>query len=71
VEHPLYREDGPVVNNCLLALANAVFLRGSFDILLSQIQDSLNLEGETPVFISLRSMVVELYPQALGSLFVT
>jgi hypothetical protein len=40
-------------------------------ILLSQIRDSPNLEGQVPVFISPRSSVAQLYPQALGSLFVT
>jgi hypothetical protein len=39
-------------------------------ILLSQIRDSPNLEGQVPVFISLRNRVAQLYPQALGSLFV-
>jgi hypothetical protein len=29
-----------------------------------------NLEGQVPVFISPRKMVTQLYPQALGSLFV-
>jgi hypothetical protein len=56
-------------------LASAVILksdsRGTHDhILLSQIRDSLNLEGQVPVFISPRSKVAQLYPQALGSLFV-
>jgi hypothetical protein len=35
-----------------------------------QIRDSPNLEGQVPVFISLRNRVAQLYPQALGSLFV-
>jgi hypothetical protein len=39
-------------------------------ILLSQIRDSSNLEGQVPVFISPRNRVAQLYPQALGSLFV-
>jgi hypothetical protein len=59
----------------LLVLANAVILRsescGIHDhILLSQIRDSPNLEGQAPVFISSWNMVAQLYPQALGSLFV-
>jgi hypothetical protein len=59
----------------LLVLASAVILgsesRGSRDhILLSQIRDSPNLEGQVPVFISRGNMVAQLYPQALGSLFV-
>jgi hypothetical protein len=52
----------------LLVLASAVIFRsesrGTHDhILLSQIQDPLNLEGQVPVFISLRNMVVRLYPR--------
>jgi hypothetical protein len=39
-------------------------------ILFSQIRDSLNLEGQVPVFVSPKNRVSELYPQALGSLFV-
>jgi hypothetical protein len=39
--------------------------------LLSQIRDSPNLEGQVPVFMSRRNRVAQLYPQALGSLFVT
>jgi hypothetical protein len=59
----------------LLVLASAVILRsesrGIHDhILLSQIPDCLNLEGEVPVFISLRKRMVQLQPQALGFLFV-
>jgi hypothetical protein len=55
----------------LLVLASAVILgsesRGTRDhILLSQIRDCLNLEGQVPVFISPRSRVAQLYPQALG-----
>jgi hypothetical protein len=59
----------------LLALASAVILRsesrGTHDhILLSQIRDSPNLEGQVPVFISPRNRLVRLYSQALGSLCV-
>jgi hypothetical protein len=51
----------------LLALANAVILRskphGTHDhILLSQIQDSPNLEGQVPIFITPRNRVTQLYP---------
>jgi hypothetical protein len=57
------------------ALASAVILRsesrGTHDhILLSQIRDSPNLEGQVPVFISPRNRVAQLYSQALGSLFI-
>jgi hypothetical protein len=59
----------------LLVLASAVILgfesRGTRDlILLSQIRDPRNQEGQVPVFISPRNRVAQLYPQALGSLFV-
>jgi hypothetical protein len=37
-------------------------------ILLSQIRDSPNLEGQVPLFISPRNLVAQLYLQALGSL---
>jgi hypothetical protein len=59
----------------LLALASAVILgsksRGTGDhILLSQIRDSHNLEGQVPVFISPRNRVARLYPWALRSLYI-
>jgi hypothetical protein len=59
----------------LLALISAVILRsesrGTHDhILLSQIQDSYNPEGWVPVFKSPRNRVAQLYPHALGSVFV-
>jgi hypothetical protein len=60
----------------LLVLASAVILsfdsRGTHDhILLSQIRDSPNLESQVPVFISPRNRVAQLYPQALGYIFVS
>jgi hypothetical protein len=59
----------------LLGLASAVVIgsesRGTQDhILLSQIRDSPNLEGQIPVFISLGNRVAQLCFQALGSLLV-
>jgi hypothetical protein len=59
-----------------VALASAVILgsepRGTHDhILLSQIRDSPNLEGQVPVFISPRNKVAQLYPQALGQTHVS
>jgi hypothetical protein len=56
-------------------LASAVVLgsesHGTHDhILLSQIRDSLKLEGQVPVFISPRNRTVQLYPQVLSSLLV-
>jgi hypothetical protein len=55
----------------LLVLASAVILRsesrGTHDhILLSQIRDSPNMEGQVPVFTSPMNRVARLYPQALG-----
>jgi hypothetical protein len=60
----------------LLVLASAVILRsescGTHDhILLSQIRDSPNLQGQVPVYMSPNNRVAQLYPQVLGSLFVT
>jgi hypothetical protein len=59
----------------LLAFAISVILWsescGTHDhILLSQIQDSPNLEGQVTVSISPRNRVAQLYPQTLGSIFV-
>jgi hypothetical protein len=58
----------------LLGLASAVILRvesrGTHDILLSQIRDSPKLKGQVPVFISPRNRVAQLYPQALGCIFI-
>jgi hypothetical protein len=59
----------------LLVLASAVILRSESHgthnhILLFQIRDSANLEGQVPVFISPRNTVAQLYPQALDYLFV-
>jgi hypothetical protein len=59
----------------LLAFANTVILKSESrethdHILLSQIRDTLSLEAQAVVFISLRTSVARLYPQALGSLFV-
>jgi hypothetical protein len=59
----------------VVALASAVILgsesRGTSDhILLCQIRDSSNLEGQVPVFISPRNRVAQLYPEALAALFI-
>jgi hypothetical protein len=58
-----------------LSFTGAIILRsvsrGTNDhILLSQIRDSPNLEGQVPLFIFPRHRMAQLYPQALGSLFV-
>jgi hypothetical protein len=60
----------------LLDLASTVNLgsesRGTRGhILLSQIRDSPNLEGQVPVFTSPRNRGTQFYSQALGFLFVT
>jgi hypothetical protein len=57
----------------LLVLARAVILgtvcRGAHgQHFVSQIRDSLNLEGQVPVFKFSWNMVTQLYPQPLGSL---
>jgi hypothetical protein len=43
--------------------------RDSWPILLSQMRDSTNPEGQAPLFIFPRDRVAWLHPQALGSLF--
>jgi hypothetical protein len=60
----------------LLTLASAVILRsesrGTHDhILMSQIRDSPNLEGQVLVYMSPRNKVAQVYPRALGSCFVS
>jgi hypothetical protein len=57
----------------LLAISIAVILRFNSrwnhdHILLSQIRDSPNLEGQVPAFICPRNRVAQLYPQELGYL---
>jgi hypothetical protein len=55
----------------LLALASAVIVGSeSRHVLLPQIRDSPNLADQVPVFISPRNRAAQLYPRALGSLFV-
>jgi hypothetical protein len=60
----------------LLALSSAAILGSEFHrihdhTLPSKVWDSPNLEGQVPIFISPRNRAAQLYPQALGSLFVT
>jgi hypothetical protein len=59
----------------VVGLASAVILwsecRKTHDhISLSQIRKSPNLKSQIPVFISPRNTVAQVYPHALGSLFV-
>jgi hypothetical protein len=73
---PSSRQRGWVCHlQLLLVLTSAVIIRSEFrgthgHILLSQIRDSPNLDGQVSVFISPRNKVAQLYPQALSSLFV-
>jgi hypothetical protein len=58
-----------------LALASAVILGFEFrrtndHMSRSQIRGSSNLEGQYPVFISPTDRLIQLYPQAIGSLFI-
>jgi hypothetical protein len=74
LETPLSREDECRLQ-LLLVLASTVILRfethGTHEhILLPQIRDSPNPEGQVLVFISPRNMLAQLYPQTLGSLLV-
>jgi hypothetical protein len=67
---------GRVCHSQLLLSLTSVVILGSEScvthdhILVPQIRDSPNLEGQVAVFISLRNRVVQLYPQAMGSFFV-
>jgi hypothetical protein len=59
----------------LMIFASTVIIRsesrGTHDhIILSQVRDAPNLEGEVPVIIFSRNTVARLYPQALGSLLI-
>jgi hypothetical protein len=76
VGRPLWREDGSVIYsyNCLWVLPeqwlsgpNPAELTALFYCL---IWDFPNLEGQVPVFMSPRNRVAQLFPWALGSLYV-
>jgi hypothetical protein len=76
VERPLWREDGSVIY-CTIASGPrqsshswVEVPQNSTIIFYCLIWDSPNLEGQVPVFISPRNRVAQLYPQALGSLFI-
>jgi hypothetical protein len=72
--HPLWPENGSVCYNCFWSLPPQSFSGLSpsrlMTILLSQIRDTPNLEGRVPVFISPRNRAAQLYPPALGSIFI-
>jgi hypothetical protein len=55
----------------LFTIAAGPYQHSHYDhSLLSQVRDSPNMEGQVPVFISPGNRVAQLYPQALGSLFI-
>jgi hypothetical protein len=71
----LWREEGVYRLQLLLGLTSAVVFGSESSgthnhILLSQIWDSPNLEGQVPVFTSPTNSYARLYPQAMGWLFV-
>jgi hypothetical protein len=76
VGQPLWREDGPVIYsyNFFRALPEQSLSGPSSaeltTIFYCLIWDSSNLEGQVRIFISPRNRVAQLYPRALGSLFV-
>jgi hypothetical protein len=60
----------------LLVLASTVILRSDsrgtrVHMLLFKIWDSPNLEAQIPIFISPKNRVARLYPQALGSPYIS
>jgi hypothetical protein len=63
-----------LLHNCFWALPEQSLLGRSpaelTVIFYCLIWDSPNLEGQVPVFISLRNRMAQLYPRALGSLFI-
>jgi hypothetical protein len=75
VEHPLWREHGSVIYlySCFWTLSEQLLwvrVPQKSTIFYCLIWDSPNLEGQVPVFISPGNRVAQLYPRALGSLFV-
>jgi hypothetical protein len=65
--HPLWREDGSAVS---VQSLNGPSHAEHVTIFYCLIWDSPNLEGQVPVFISTRNRVAQLYPRALGSLYI-
>jgi hypothetical protein len=74
VGHPFWQENGFFFYNYAGPRQRShsqVRVPGThYHILLSQIRDCPNLEGQVPVFISPMNRETHLYPQELGSLFV-
>jgi hypothetical protein len=77
VGRPLWREDGSIIYlyNCFWALPEQSFSGPCpselMVIFYCLIWDSRNLKGQVPVFISTRNRVAQIYPPALGSLFIS
>jgi hypothetical protein len=71
---PFWREDGSVVYSCCWSSPALSFLGPSpaelTTVFYCQIQDTPNLQGQAPIFISPRNRVAQLYPEPVGSLFV-
>jgi hypothetical protein len=62
---------GPRQRNLSQVQVPSESCRNHDHILLSQIQDSPNLEGQIPVFLTPSNRVAQLYPQALGYLSIS
>jgi hypothetical protein len=73
VGRPLWREDRSVFSIAAghhqRSHSQDRVPRDLWPYLLSQIREFPNIEGQVPVFISLRIRVAQLYSQALGTLF--
>jgi hypothetical protein len=73
--HPPRWEDGSVVYNCCWLSPALSFSDPSTVGLITifcclRFETPPNLQGQVPIFINPRNRVAQLYPQALGSLFV-
>jgi hypothetical protein len=67
VRRSLWREDGSAICSAITQWSES---RRTCNHILLLIWDSPNLEGQVPEFISPRNRVAQLYPQALGSIYV-
>jgi hypothetical protein len=70
VGRPPWREDGSVILSYNLILLPGPSPSELMTTPCCLVWDFPNLEGQVPVFISPRNRVAQLYPRALGSLFV-
>jgi hypothetical protein len=75
VGRPLWQEDGSAIYNCCWSSPEQSFSGPSPERLMTTFCclrfETHNLEGQVPLFISPRNRVTRLYPQTLGSLFVS